>query len=147
MAAYKLIEVVKDETKETPGIYDQDTLEAALIKMHNDFGVAVKQATTVGVYCAIIDNMTGARSDVLQWGEAVKDRVYTHNDVQEDNVASYDSEQLAIGNYHTKLASQRNNASINFAVTVRLDGKGNFKDFDAWTRPYEPAPEPEPEEG
>jgi hypothetical protein len=89
--------------------------------------------------------MTGARSDVLQWGEAVKDRVYTHNDVQEDNVAAYDSEQLAIGNYHTKLASQRNNASINFAVTVRLDGKGNFKDFDAWTRPVEPEPEPEPE--
>lgn len=134
MSAYKLIEVKKTEEKETQSIYDKDTLDAAIIAMHNDFGAAVKADDIIGVYCIVIDNTTGAKSDKLHWGASVKDRVYTHNDYADDNIAGYDSEKLAIGNYHTKLSAQRNTAECNFAITVRIDGKGEFADFDVWNR-------------
>ena len=137
MSAYKLVEVSKTADKESQSIYDKDNLDVAVSDMHNDFGVIVKQVTTIGAYAVVIDNTTGAKLDRLQWGDSVKDRVYTHNNASEDNVSNYDSEQLAIGNYHTKLASQRNNANVNHAITVRLDGKGNFADADIWDRPVE----------
>lgn len=135
MSTYKLIEVSKTAEKESQSIYDKDNRDEAVNTMHNDFGVAVKQDVTIGAYAVVIDNTTGAKVDSAQWGETVKDRVYTHNDATEDNISPYDTEQLAIGNYHTKLASQRNNANVNHAVTVRLDGTGNFADYDMWNRP------------
>jgi hypothetical protein len=138
MSNYKLIEVTKaivnNSPKESQSIYDKDTLDEAIIAMHNDFGVEVKQDATLGVYCVVINNETGAKEGNVQWGEYVKDRVYTHNNNSEDNISAYDSEKLAIGNYNTKLASQRNNAQVNHAVTIRLDGKGDFADADVWNR-------------
>ena len=134
MSAFKLIEITKTSEKESQSIYDKETLDEAVITMHNDFGVAVKQDATIGAYCVVIDNETGARADGLQWGDFVKDRVYTHNDKTEDNLAYYDNEKLAIGNYHTKLASQRNNQQITHAITIRLDGSGNFADSDVYNK-------------
>lgn len=139
MSAFKLIEIIKTSERESQSIYDKEILDEAVIAMHNDFGVAVKQDTTIGAYAVIVDNTTGARIDGAQWGEPVKDRVYTHNDVTEDNISSYESEQLAIGNYHTKLAAQRNNANVTHAITLRLSGTGEFVDFDSWTKPIAPA--------
>lgn len=135
MSAYKLIEVSKTEEKETQSIYDKAALADAVNTMHNDFGVAVKQDAIIGAYAVVVDNGTGARVDGAHWGVFLKDRVYTHNDATDDNISAYDSEKLAIGNYHTKLAAQRNNANVNHAVTVRLDGKGAFADFDSYTKP------------
>lgn len=139
MSAYKLIKIIKtSDNKESQSIYDKDTLEVAVMDMHNDFGVAVKQDATIGAYAVVIDNTTGAKADSVQWGDFVKHRVYTHNDASEDNIAAYDTEKLAIGNYHTKLSAQRNNANVNHAITIRLDGKGDFADSDAWNRNPEP---------
>lgn len=137
MSLYKLIEVSKTTEKESQSIYDKETLENAVNTMHNDFGVAVKQDSTIGAYAVIIDNETGTKVDKVQWGLPIKERVYTHNDFSEDNISAYDSEQLSIGNYHTKLASQRNNDKVNHAVTVRLDAFGDFADSDVWNRATE----------
>ena len=134
MSAYKLIEISKTEEKESQSIYDKDNLNDAINTMHNDFGVAVKQAATTGAYAVVIDNETGAKVGSAQWGEAVKDRVYTHNNKDSDDIAYYETEQLAIGNYHTKLASQRNNEQITHAITVRLNSLGEFKDFDVYNK-------------
>lgn len=134
MSAYKLIEISKTSEKESQSIYDKDNLNEAITAMHNDFGVAVKQDATIGAYAVVIDNNTGQVGGKAQWGESVKDRVYTHNDATDDNISSYDTEQLAIGNYHTKLASQRSNAQVNHAITVRLDGRGDFADVDVWDK-------------
>ena len=141
MSAFKLIEITKTSEKESQSIYDKGTLDEAIIAMHNNFGIAVKQDATIGAYAVVIDNETGARVDGVQWGDFVKDRVYTHNNATEDNISAYDTEKLAIGNYNTKLASQRSNSNITHAITIRLDGKGNFADVDVY-----PAIEPQPEE-
>lgn len=141
MSKLKLIEITKTAEKELQSIYDKETLNEAVIAMHNDFGVAVKQDATIGAYAVIIDNETGARVDGVQWGDFVKDRVYTHNNATEDNITAYDTEKLAIGNYNTKLASQRNNPNVTHAITIHLDGKGDFADVDVY-----PAIEPQPEE-
>ena len=134
--SYKLIEVIKTSEKETPALYDREDLETAYADMRNDFGVAVKQDTTLSVYCLVINNDTGEKMDRLYWGKSVqdvdisiKDRVYTHNDYQEDNVSAYDSEQLAIGNFNTKFAAMLKKADCNFAICIRLDGTGEIKDF------------------
>lgn len=132
MSLFKLIEVSKTTEKETQSIYDKDTLDAAIIDMHNDFGVLVKQETTIGAYAVIINNTTGAQVDVLQWGDGVKNRVYTHNDYADDNISAYDTEQLAIGNFHTKVASQRSHADCKHAITVRLGSTGNYADYDIY---------------
>ena len=137
MSAYKLIEVFKTAEKENQSFYNKDNLNDAVNTMHNNFGVAVKVDANIGVYCVVVNNETGVKEDRLQWGEPVKDRVYTHNNAQEDNISSYDSEKLAIGNYHTRLASQRNNANVNHAVTIRLSGVGDFADADVWNRATE----------
>lgn len=150
MSAYKIIEVIKTSEKETQSIYDADNILNAEIKMHNDFGVAVKQDTTLATYVTVIDNTDGSRINGRYYAKkvdfkpgdepvdlSIKQRVYTHNNYAEDNITSYESEQLAIGNFHTKLAAQRNNASCNFALTIRLDGQGDYAEFDNWRRDEE----------
>jgi hypothetical protein len=132
--AYKLIEIYKTEEKETQSLYDCENLSDAIIKLHNDFGAHEKLETNIGGTCVLINNETGEKIDALHFDEPVKDRVYTHNNYASDNVSSYDSERLAEGNFHTKFASQRSNSECTFALTIQLDGKGNFKNFDAYRK-------------
>lgn len=147
MSAYKLIEVVKTEAKETQSIYDNNDRNAVIAQMHNDFGVAVKGNDTLSVYCLVIDNADGSKIDSRTWSKelvdvesgepadvSIKSRVYTHNDYTDDNLTSYDSEQLAIGNYHTKIASAMNKAECDFALTIRLNSIGDVVDFDLFKR-------------
>jgi hypothetical protein len=94
----------------------------------------------------LINQETGEKVENLHWmvlpgpdtGDVmIRQRVYTHNNYSEDNIAAYDTERLAIGNYHTKLASQRNNAECYRAITIRLNMYGDIVDSDSWTKPIE----------
>lgn len=140
MSNFKLIEVVKTSEKENQSIYDKDDLTVALADMHNDFGVAVKADTTLSVYCVVVEQATGQRMGGLYYADPtventdIKQRVYTHNDYADDNISAYDSERLAIGNYNTKLSASMKKAECNFALTIRLDGKGEFADFNVFKR-------------
>ena len=134
MNDFKLILIVKTTEKETQSIKDKDNLDTAIIDMNKEFGGMVKLDATIGAYAVIINNDTGKREDGLQWGDFVKDRVYTHNNVDTDNLAAYDTEKLAIGNYHTKLASQREKEGVTNALTIRIDGKGDFANVDVYPK-------------
>jgi len=132
MSTYKLISVVKTTEKETQSIYNKDDFKTASDDMCNAFGVALKADTTLAVYCSVIDNETGKVVDNLYWtdqsvqvSDAIKPRVYTHNDYQEDNIAAYDSEKLALGNFYTKWATYSKKEDCNFAIVVLLDNMGN----------------------
>ena len=143
MSAYKLIEVVKTSEKEIQSIHDKDDLTTALADMKNDFGVAVKADNTLSVFCILIEQATGMRKDGKYWHTdadvdySIKNRVYTHNDYTDDNITAYDNERLAIGNFNTKSASSMKKAECNFALTVRIDGEGNYKDLDVFHRVIE----------
>lgn len=137
MSAYKLIQVIKTAERETQSIYDKEDLKSASDDMHNSFGVAVKADSTLAVYVTIINNETGELEGNLHWLDVnyeqpeltiIKPRVYTHNDYQDDNIAAYDSERLAIGNFHTKWATYSKKADCNFAIVVQLDGTGALTD-------------------
>lgn len=146
MSAYRLLRITKTADNESAAGYDYDDFDTAMTQLHNNFGIEVGKDTSTGVLCILINNTTG-HSDSLQYGEAVKDRVYAHNDYMEDKVYTYDTEKATIGNYHTRIAAQRLNENCNMAITIRFDGLGNVKDFDSWTRPIVPPVEPEePEE-
>lgn len=134
MSTFKLIEVFKTAEKETQSLYDQEDMFVAVNKLHNDFGAQEKLDTNIGGMCVLINNETGERVESIAFGEEVKNRVYTHNNFGDDNIAAYDSERLAEGNYHTKFASQRSNVECTFALTVQIDGKGGFKNFDLYTK-------------
>jgi hypothetical protein len=146
MSTYKLIEVVKDTSKENQSIYDKPDLNTALADMKNDFGVVLKADNTLSAYCVVIEQETGARIDGRYWsassvdeGEepidtSIRQRVYTHNNYAEDNLTPYDSEKLAIGNFNTKAAASMIKAECNFALTIRIDGTGKFADFDVFER-------------
>lgn len=134
MSAYKLIEVFKTAEKESQSLYDQEDMFAAVNKLHNDFGAQEKLDTNIGGMCMLINNETGEKVESLAFGEEVKNRVYTHNNFDADNIAAYDTERLAEGNYHTKFASQRSNENCTFALTIQIDGKGDFKNFDLYTK-------------
>lgn len=139
MSAFKLIRVTKTADAESAASYDYNTLDEANTNMHNYFGIEVARDTSTGVCCMLVNNETG-QTDKLQWGEAVKDRVYAHNDYMEDKTYTYDNEKLTIANYHTRISAQRLNANCNFEITIRFDGLGVVKDFDLWNRPEaEPA--------
>ena len=143
MSLYNLIEVKKTAEKETQSIYPMDVLSDAINRMHNDFGGLLKLEDVIGAYCIVINNTTGTREDSAQWGEGVKERVYTHNDYADDNVAGYDSNKLAIANYHTKLAGQRSHEGCKFAITIHLGTTGVYMASDVWSAPIE---EVEPQE-
>lgn len=154
MSAYKLIEVSKDSTgKESQSIYSHTDMTALLAAMNNDFGVMVKVENTVSVYCIAIDNENGSKVDGCYWsmpiviepptegGEepdipdvSIRPRVYTHNDYSEDNLSPYETEKLAIGNYHTKKAAAMNRPECDHAITILLDGKGGYMEFSNWIR-------------
>ena len=142
MSAYKLIEVVKTPEKETQAIYGKDDFAIAIADMKNDFGVAVKADDTIATYAVIIDQLTGELKDRKYWKDAskepseisIRDRVYTHNDYAEDNITAYDTEKLAIGNFNTKAAASAKKTECNFALTIRIDGEGNYKDLDVFNR-------------
>ena len=138
MSLYNIVEIQKTSEKETQSIYPADTLEGAVNRMHNDFGGMLKLEDTVGAYCVVIDNTTGERIDGAQWGESVRERVYTHNDYTDDNVTPYDSNKLAIANYHTKLAGQRTHEGCKFAITIHLGTTGVFIASDVWSALVEP---------
>lgn len=141
MSAYKLIEVVKTSEKETQSIYDREDLTTAIADMKNDFGVNVKANSTLSTYAIVIEQSTGERIDGKYWRTndvtndfSIRNRVYTHNDYANDNIAAYDSKQLAIGNFNIKAADSMKKAECNYALTVLIDGKGNFADCDVFHR-------------
>lgn len=147
MSNYKLIRITKTADNESSAAYDYETFDEANTQLHNLFGIEVNKETSTGVLCILINNVTG-QCEKIQYGDAVKDRVYAHNDYMEDKTYAYDNEKLTIGNYHTRIAAQRLNDSCNSEITIRFDGLGNIQDFDKWVRPVAPTPEPEePEEG
>lgn len=135
MALYKLIEVFKTSEKENQSFYDKEDLFEAINTMHNDFGAQEKLDANIGGMCVLINKETGEKIDNLSFGEEVRNRVYTHNNYAEDDtLAAYDTERLAEGNYHTKFASQRSNPGCTFALTIQIDGKGDFKNFNLYTK-------------
>lgn len=134
MSAFKLIEVFKTADKENQSFYPLEDMFAAVNKLHDDFGAQEKLDTNIGGMCVLINLETGEKIESLSFGESVKDRVYTHNNFTDDTLAPYDTERLAEGNYHTKYASQRSNAECTFALTIQIDGKGDFKNFDLYQK-------------
>ena len=145
MATYKLLKITKTSENESTSSYDYESFDEAITQLHNLFGIEVNKDTTVGALCILINNFTG-KCEKLHYGEAVKDRVYAHNNYMEDKSYTYDTEKLAIGNYHTRIAAQRLNASCINELTIRFDGLGVVKDFDLWVKPETPV-EPENPEG
>ena len=153
MANYKLIKVAKKiEGNEVQSIYDYtDDMDALIAAMNNDFGVMVKDPDVVSVYCVAINNDNGAKVESFFWamprfttdpesGEpiendiSIRPRVYTHNDYAADNIAAYENEKLATGNFHTKKAAAINKSECNHAITILLDGSGKYLEFSNWTR-------------
>lgn len=132
MSAYKLIEVFKTAEKENQSFYNQEDIFEAVNKLHNDFGAQEKLDTNIGGMCVLINLETGEKVESLAFGEAVKNRVFTHNNFTEDTLAAYDTERLAEGNYHTKYASQRSDAECTFALTIQIDGGGNYKNCNVY---------------
>ena len=141
MSKFKVIEVIKKADKETQSLYNVDDRIEAIAKAKNDYGVSVKDETTLSVYALVIDNEDGSKVDGYYWGatdsEPIRARVYTHNDYEDDNIAVYDSERLAIGNFATKSASAMNKTGCNFALTIRLNSNGEVADFDLFKREAE----------
>lgn len=150
MSNYKLIQVVKKVSgQEIQGLYDYTDKTALLSAINTDFGTQVKDTQVVSVYCVAIDNETGAKIDSrfyttpneIQEGEqtnastAIRHRVYTHNDYSDDNIAAYESERLALGNYHSKKGAAMAKPECRHAVTILIDEKGDFIEFSNWERP------------
>lgn len=136
MSAFKLIEIFKTSEKENQSFHTLEKLAEAVNKLHNDFGAQEKLDTNIGGMCVLINLETGEKVESLAFGEEVRSRVYTHNNYAEDDtLAAYDTERLAEGNYHTKFASQRSNPECTFALTIQIDGKGDFENFDLYQKP------------
>lgn len=139
MSLYKLIEVTKTEEKETQSIYDFENLDPAVTKMHNDFGSSLKQEGTLSAYCIVMNNGTGYAEatcvypmisifDEAMERYKIRERIYTHNNYMSDNLAGYDTEQLAVGNFHSKIASARSNPNCTYALTIRINSFGECVD-------------------
>ena len=151
MGAYKMVYVSKTITgEETQSLYDHTDLTAAYADMENRFGAAMKLDSTASVYAMVIDKDTGECLNKCYWeinkfagdgqeniNTTIRHRVFTHNDYADDNIAAYESERLAIANFHTKKASAMTKEECNQAITILIDAMGGYQDFSNWIRQTE----------
>ena len=155
---YRLITVQKTASsdREVQSIYSYDDLIEATANMHNTFGVALKQSDIETIYCLLVDDngdtmdklsFSGSvevedpeTGETIQESYTIRDRVFyisTINGETSINIAAYDNETLAKGNFHTRLASLMNNENCSEAIVACIDGQANYLEFSAWIRPVD----------
>lgn len=153
---YRLIEVVKQDGKESQAIYPFEEYLEAKGEYETKLGADMKATAYSGVTLLIIDS-AGFVTDVKHTGEELRPRLIEIKTKEEEipDISPYDTEQLVEANLHSKFGAAIKDEDVVSEVIRGIDGKGDtIKDengketgFIYWIRPVEaPEPEPTPEE-
>lgn len=145
---FRHIYVIKtsDKEDEKQSIYTFDNQEAAIADMHNLHGIALKNENLQATFGLVI-NEKGEEIERLaasipdpnnkRQRYEIKPRVYWRTlkeGVEEFRIASYDSKQLAKGNFHTRYAACLNDPQCTEATVSCINGEGVSLELKVWER-------------
>lgn len=158
---YRHIYVIKtsDKEDEKQSVYNFEEQEAAIADMHNLYGVALKNNNLQATFSLVIDEkgveierLAASIPDPVNKRQRyeIKPRVYwwTLKDGVEDfKIASYETRQLAKGNFHTRYAACLNDPTCTAATVACINGDGVNLELKVWERETGERPDPnEPQE-
>lgn len=130
---------------DTQSIYPRDDINTAKADMYNYFGAALKDSTVTDVYGIVVADNGALIARCADVHGGIRPRVYTHNDYEDDNLAPYDTERTAQGNYYTKLSKAMKTEGCKEAVVIHITGSGEFEENTYYIKDVEEQPEPTPE--
>lgn len=145
---YRLIEIVKQNDKESQAIYPYEDYTTAKGDFESKLGANMKTDAYSAYTLMILDN-TGKALDTVHAGDTFRPRlieVKTTSE-EEENITPYDSTELVEANFHSKWGSAIKNDAVKAEMLRGIDGSGGEVCYTYWVRPIEPVePTPEPEE-
>ena len=145
---YRHIYVIKtnDNEDEKQSVYQFNTQDEALNDMYNLYGVALKNNKLQATFGLVL-NETGEEVERLSASipdpnnkrqrYEIKPRLYWRalkSDVEEFKIYSYETKQLARGNFYTRYAALRSDTNCTEATVACINGDGVNFELRVWNR-------------
>lgn len=139
---YRLVEIVILNDKESQSINDFATETEALASFHSKYGSQICNPYYNAQMLLVLDGSLRTIEHSYHTQDetlVIKPRLIEVKTTTEEaeNMAAYDSNDLVIGNFHTKLGSAMNNANVKIEVLKGIDSEGNEIIYDSWIRTSE----------
>lgn len=143
---YRLIEIVKQNDKESQAIYPYEDYTDAKGEFETKLGANMKSDAYSAYTLIILDNI-GKVLDTAHSGDAFRPRLIEVKTIsgEEENITPYDSTELVEANFHSKWGSAIKNDAVKAEMLRGIDGFGGEVCYTYWVRPVEIEPTPEPE--
>lgn len=145
---YRLFQFVLEDGTEKPSIYEHETETEALASFHSKYGSQIKKPYYSAMLLVVLDN-TGK---VVAKGYHTQSEDYSLSprllevkvtDKETADSPSYETTDLVIGNYHSKLGSAMADSTVKAEMLRGIDGQGNEIIYQYWVRPIEIADDTE----
>lgn len=144
---YRLYEITLENGTESQAITSYDTETEALASFHSKYGSQIKSPYYDAQLLIVLDNL-GKVVDKSYHTQS-EDNVISPRllevkvtDSEAENASKYDTNDLVIGNFHSKLGSAMANSEVKAEMLRGIDGKGNELVYQYWVRPIEVEEEP-----
>lgn len=148
---YRLIQVVIEDTTQSQSMYEYDTETELMADFHAKYGSQVTKPYYKAMLLVALDGSlktidkcyyvgtttdeTGETTEIASLNPRLVEVKTTTEEV--GNLSSYDTEELVIGNFHSKLGSAMKNENVKLEVLKGIDGKGNEIIYESWIREAE----------
>ena len=148
---YRLLEITKQNDKETQGIYPFEDFTAMEAEYETKLGAWMKNEDVQAELLIMLDGSLNTMGIGKVGNDELSPRLIEvkTTDIEVVDVAKYDTTYLVSANFHSKLGAAMKNEAVTVEVLKGIDGNGNEVEHRSWIRPVEepePTPEPEPEE-
>lgn len=136
---YRLIEITKQNDKESQAIYDYELEIDAKGDYESKLGANLKSDAYSAFTLMIIDN-TGIIVDSYHKGDELSPRLIEvkTTDTDAKDMAKYDSVDLVIANFHSKWGAAIKDNSVRAEMLLGIDGNGGTVAYTYWVRPITP---------
>lgn len=144
---YRLLEITKQNDKETQGIYPFDDFTSMEAEYESKLGAWMKNDSVQAELLIMLDGSLNTIG-IDKVGDAeLSPRLIEvkTTDTEAVDVAKYDTTYLVSANFHSKLGAAMKNDAVTVEVLKGIDGSGAEIEHRSWIRTVEePEPEPEP---
>lgn len=132
---YRLIELIKQDEKESQAIYPFNTYTEAKGEYESKAGANMKSDAYSTFTLMVLDN-EGHVCDVKHEGEELTPRLIEvkTTDTEENDIMKYATTELVEANFHSKWGSAIKNTSVSAEMLRGIDGLGGEVCSTYWVR-------------
>ena len=136
---YRLIEITKQNDKESQAIYDYESEIDAKGEYESKLGANLKSDDYSAFTLILIDNV-GNIIDSYHKGDELSPRLIEvkTTDTDAKDMAKYASVDLVIANFHSKWGAAIKDNSVKAEMLLGIDGNGGTVAYTYWVRPITP---------